>query len=322
MKVQITNKTDCESKYGIRSEPQLAFIKPGNAVEFNLFVKPYCTCKVDDPILIVSSDVKKSKEKTYQLHVIFETELTSLLDYDELKIDKKLGEGAFGIVFKGELRGNKVAIKQMKNMAGDSETIEEFEKEVMMLDKFRSDYIIHFYGAVFIPNKYCMVTEYAEYGSIQDSIHKYSKDKKPGHKLRIKFMIDAAKGIEYLHSNGILHRDIKPDNILIVSVNPNTLVNAKLTDFGSSRNVNMMMTNMTFTKGVGTPMYMAPEVLDQKKYKMPSDIFSFGVSLFEAYIWNTPYPIEKFKYPWDIAQFIGSGKRLEKPNKCQSGFIT
>ena len=80
-------------------------------------------------------------------------------------------------------------------------------------------------------------------------------------------MLDAAKGIQYLHENGILHRDIKPDNFLVISLDEN-LVNAKLTDFGSARNFNLLMTNMTFTKGVGTPKYMAPEILFKEKYSL------------------------------------------------------
>ena len=92
---------------------------------------------------------------------------------------------------------------------------------------------------------------------------------------RVKFMIDAAKGLKYLHDNGILHRDIKPDNFLVVSLDMNVKVNCKLTDFGSSRNINMLMTNMTFTKGIGSPSYMAPEILNREHYKKAADVYSF-----------------------------------------------
>ncbi|EKE37824.1 tyrosine kinase, putative [Entamoeba nuttalli P19] len=187
----------------------------------------------------------------------------------------------------------------------------EFEKEVMMLDKFRSDYIIHFYGAVFIPNKICMVTECAEYGSLQDVLIKKTENEIPMN-LRIKFMIDAAKGIEYLHSNGILHRDIKPDNILIVSLDNDIEVNCKLTDFGASRNINMMMTNMTFTKGIGSPKYMAPEVLNREHYKMPSDIYSFAVTMLQCFTWEDPFPKTQFKFAWDIADLVANGKRTNQ----------
>ena len=128
-------------------------------------------------------------------------------------------------------------------------------------------------------------------------------------------MIDVSKGIKYLHSNGIIHRDIKSDNVLVVSLNENDIC-AKLTDFGASRNINMLQTNMTFTNGIGTPIYMSPELLNKQKYKLPSDIFSYSILMYEIWIWNDPYPStdKRFKFPWGIADFITTGKRLEKPN--------
>ena len=163
--------------------------------------------------------------------------------------------------------------------------MEEFNKEVTMLDKFRCSYIIHFYGAVFIPNKICIVTEFATYGSLNDLIEQHEIINE---KIRIKILIDSAKGISYLHNNGILHRDIKPDNILIFDIEhyTNEFINSKLTDFGSSRNINTLMTNMTFSKGIGTPIYMSPEVLKQQHYKSPSDIYSFSITIYECIKWE------------------------------------
>ena len=117
-----------------------------------------------------------------------------------------------------------------------------------------------------------------------------------------------------LFRSGVLHRDIKPDNFLVISLEKGMNVNAKLTDFGSSRNINMMMTNMTFTKGIGTPKYMAPEILKKEYYKMSADIFSFGVTMYETIAWSEVYPKSdsEFKFPWKIAEFIVKGKRLSK----------
>ncbi|ELP89518.1 serine/threonine protein kinase HT1, putative [Entamoeba invadens IP1] len=182
-----------------------------------------------------------------------------------------------------------------------------------MLDKFRCEYIVHFYGAVFITTKVCMVTEYAPFGSLQDPM-KQKKSEEVVIKIRIKMMLDAAKGICYLHKNGILHGDIKPDNILVFSLDLSCtdVINAKLTDFGSARNVNLIMTNMTFTKGIGTPIYMAPEILQQENYRECADIYSFAITMFEVFGWCEAYPKEMFKFPWNIAEMVTSGKRLEK----------
>ncbi|EKE39900.1 tyrosine kinase, putative [Entamoeba nuttalli P19] len=261
--------------------------------------------------------MKKGTTIESNIKIKAETELSTRLDPDELKEEKKIGEGSFGIVYVGEFRGNKVAIKKMKESDKQQSSLDEFEKEVVMLDKFRSEYIIHFYGAVFIHNKICMVTEYAEYGSLSVLIKKRDISQ-VSMKLRIKFMLNAAKGISYLHSNGILHRDIKPDNFLVVSLDENEQVNCKLTDFGASRNINMMMTNMTFTKGIGTPVYMAPEILNKIRYKQSADIYSFAITMYECFGWCAAYPKSQFQFPWSIADFVTQGNRRTKAEAMTS----
>ncbi|ELP88716.1 tyrosine protein kinase, putative [Entamoeba invadens IP1] len=310
-KIQFTISSNI-TKFTICIDPEVVTLKSGYACEFSVYVKPLCSCKINSTIQLISKNLKTNKEMYNEISLVGATQQTTRIDYDELIEEKKLGEGSFGVVFKGIFRENVVAIKKMKNVLDDDKSMDEFEKEVAMLDKFRCEYIIHFYGAVFIPSKICMVTEFAQFGSLQDLMkHKTSED--IDIKMRIKFMIDAAKGISYLHKNGILHRDIKPDNILVFSLDFNYKVNAKLTDFGSSRNINTMMTNMTFTKGIGTPKYMAPEILNKEKYKKAADVYSLGVSLFECAIWEEPFPKIRFKFAWDIVDFVVSGKRLKKP---------
>ena len=109
------------------------------------------------------------------------------------------------------------------------------------------------------------------------------KRDEPFEEIKAKLMLDAAKRLAYLHANGILHRDIKPDNVLVFDLDEELAVNGKLTDFGSSRNINLLMTNMTFAKPFGTPVYMAPEVLNQEKYKKAADTSSFGVMMFVCF---------------------------------------
>ncbi|ELP89646.1 protein serine/threonine kinase, putative, partial [Entamoeba invadens IP1] len=307
VKVQFSVMEGCDH-YEIRTVPSLISLKRGEACEFEIFIKPSCSCKISEDIMLIALDIMTGVQMNERIHVETTTKNSTKLDYRELTEEKKLGEGSFGIVYKGKYLNKTVAIKKMKNTQATKEAIDEFDKEVSMLDKFRSEFVIHFYGACYIPSHICMVTEFAEHGSLADMIN---KEKEISLKMKVKIIWDGARGIKYLHENGILHRDIKPDNILVITMEENVKANGKLTDFGSSRNINMLMTNMTFTKGIGTPKYMAPEVLNKQHYKKSSDVFSLGVTMYEALVWGEVYPKNIFKFAWSIADFVTSGKRRE-----------
>ncbi|EKE41936.1 hypothetical protein ENUP19_0082G0082 [Entamoeba nuttalli] len=308
IKILFSLKEGTNDKFTLETNPSNLIIRKGVACPFKICIIPKCSCFIEEDLIIMVHELKTGKNQCINLRLIVKTQISTILDYDEVKEEEKIGEGGFGIVFKGKFRGNEVAIKKMKQVENKESSMFEFLKEVEMLDKFRSEYIVHFYGAVLIPTKVCMVTEFAKYGSVNDYKKKY-KEKPFNRKLKIKVLIDAAKGISYLHNNGIIHRDIKPDNLLLFSLEYPATINAKLTDFGSSRNINMMMTNMTFTKAVGTPIFMAPEILNRKHYKMPADIYSFAITMLEIITWKDSFPKELYPHPWDIANTVTSGKR-------------
>ena len=200
-------------------------------------------------------------------------------------------EKSIWVTYNGTFKGNYIVVNKMKEVGVSEASMDSFRKEVSMRDKSPCDFIFHFFGACFIPNHVMMVTEFAPCWLLADCIKKRAEPDEP---LKVKVMLDAAKGLAYLHLNGIMHRDIKTDNVLVFSLDEVLDDNGKLTDCGSSRNVNMLMTNMTFTKGVGSPTYMAPEVLN-KKCKKAADVFSFGVMLFECFKWGEANPKAQFK---------------------------
>ncbi|ELP95045.1 protein serine/threonine kinase, putative [Entamoeba invadens IP1] len=309
VKVQFTFKKNEDRKFKMRCKPSMVTLAGGRACEFDLYIKPLCTCKITDQMHVVMLEYKSGITLIEPLQIDANTQMSTRLDYDELNLEKQIGEGSFGVVFRGTFRNNQVAIKLLK-VQNDEDSMNEFIKEVSMLDKFRCEYIVHFFGAVFVPNKICMVTQFAEFGSLCDLIKKCRKNIKKS--LRYKFVTDMMRGVLYLHSNGIMHRDIKSDNFLVFSMNENLTVNCKLTDFGSSRNINLLKSNMTFTKGVGTPAFMAPEVLTQDRYTTKADVYSFAIVMYECLGWSMAYPKEQFVFPWDIAEFISKGQRLPK----------
>ncbi|ELP87477.1 protein serine/threonine kinase, putative [Entamoeba invadens IP1] len=311
VKIQVTQVAS--KKWDLKITPDMVFLRKNQAVNLCLEITPFCSTCIAHHILFSVISISTNESKEFTITTNIPVKKSNYLDPDDIKLHKKIGSGAFGDVFIGLFQKVQVAVKKMR--VGRDVRIErcdDFNKEIEMLDKIRSDYIIHFYGAVLGDEKE-IVLEYAKCGSLEKLIHKL--DKPVVLKLRVKFMLDAAKGILYLHNNGILHRDIKPGNFLVVTMDNNVPVNIKLTDFGSSKSINMLMTNMTFTCGIGTPIYMAPEILFKRKYKTPADIYSFAITMYSVMNWEEPYRKENFKYPWDVARFVTTGGRLAQTAK-------
>ena len=215
-------------------------------------------------------------------------------------------EKSIWFTYNGTFKGNYVVVNKMKEVGVSEASMDSFRTEVAMLDKFPCDFVFHFFGACFIPNHVTMVTEFVPYRSLADCIQKRPD---PDDRTKAKLMLDAARGISYLHGNGIPHQDVKPDNALVFSLDEVLTVNGELTNFGSLRNVHLIVTNMTFTKGIGSPVFIASEVIPKEdKNKKAADIFSFAITMFECMKWGEAYPKELFKFPWDVVTFVSSEK--------------
>eukprot|EP01090_Pellita_catalonica_P004894 TRINITY_DN14702_c0_g1_i1.p1 TRINITY_DN14702_c0_g1~~TRINITY_DN14702_c0_g1_i1.p1 ORF type:complete len:221 (-),score=27.71 TRINITY_DN14702_c0_g1_i1:244-906(-) len=120
-----------------------------------------------------------------------------------------------------------------------------------------------------------------------------------------------AHSINFLHLNGIIHRDIKPDNFLVISLSSAAPVSVKITDFGTARSTTSAEEAFSHTAGVGTPAFMAPEILDQKSYSQNVDVYGYALCLWMLATRDKPY--KDFKRQWDIPRFVTKGKRLPLP---------
>nr|XP_051677771.1 dual specificity mitogen-activated protein kinase kinase 5 isoform X5 [Oryctolagus cuniculus] len=140
--------------------------------------------------------------------------------------------------------------------------------------KCDSSYIIGFYGAFFVENRISICTEFMDGGSL-DVYRKI-----PEHVLG-RIAVAVVKGLTYLWSLKILHRDVKPSNMLV-----NTRGQVKLCDFG----VSTQLVNSIAKTYVGTNAYMAPERISGEQYGIHSDVWSLGISFMELALGRFPYP--------------------------------
>ncbi|GIL84380.1 hypothetical protein Vretimale_15974 [Volvox reticuliferus] len=193
------------------------------------------------------------------------------------------GKGAFGRVYEGMYGGERVAVKVMRDWgdlgAGGGACLEHirnsFAQEVEVLGRCRHPNVVRLLAACLTPPKLLLVMELME-TSLEKMVYNKNGDVLPLRTV-LYISLDIAKGLEYLHPT-ILHRDLKPGNVLINGPHSPRPV-AKLTDFGVSRLRNTVL--ITKHPEAGTPAYMAPETFDVKNYTLTHhvDMYSFGVLL-------------------------------------------
>ncbi|KAD7477840.1 hypothetical protein E3N88_00976 [Mikania micrantha] len=171
-----------------------------------------------------------------------------------------------------------VAIKRLFSRA-DEQGKQGFSTEIESLTRCKHSNIVSLLGFSREDHEMILVFEYAFNGSLSGYLGSSGKKINLTWAQRLQICLDIAHGIHYLHTNMIIHRDIKSENILL-----DENLKAKVTDFGLSKFHPMKQQASTiYTKTIaGTEVYMDPEYLTTSKYKRESDVYSFGVVLFEV----------------------------------------
>jgi len=201
---------------------------------------------------------------------------TALHDFYEM--GKEIGSGAYGKVYKARNRktGEIVAIKAVKKSRHDSEN-EYLEREVMILTAVNHPHVVRTTDIFDLDGKIYFAMEMLSGGELFDII---SEAKHFTEAQAAEVARQIMSGIAYLHDLGIVHRDLKPENILCKS-NKFPLI-IKLTDFGLSNIIPMEADDASnaLISFVGTPNYIAPELVSRKAYGPACDIFSAGCILY------------------------------------------
>lgn len=205
------------------------------------------------------------------------------------RLGKLLGQGAFGRVFLcyDADTGRELAVKQVQFDPDSPETSKEvsaLECEIQLLKNLFHERIVQYYGCLRDTHERTLsiFMEYMPGGSIKDQLKSYGALTE---NVTRKYTRQILEGVCYLHSNMIVHRDIKGANILRDSAG-----NVKLGDFGASRRLQTICLSGTGIKSVtGTPYWMSPEVISGEGYGRKADIWSIGCTVVEMLTQRPPW---------------------------------
>ena len=205
------------------------------------------------------------------------------------EIIEQVGVGGMSYVYKAfDAKKKKVvAIKILKEeLSIDDEFVRKFKSEALACKDIRQENVISAFDVVDEGNMHYIVMEYIE----GTTLNKYIKQKgKLSNEETINISLQVAKGIRAAHKKGIIHRDIKPQNIVI-----NNDGVAKITDFGIARAITSTTKNISV---IGTVHYISPEQVRNTKVDFRSDIYSFGCTMYEMITGEVPFEGEA---PLDI----------------------
>ncbi|KAJ8916666.1 hypothetical protein NQ315_000311 [Exocentrus adspersus] len=236
--------------------------------------------------------------------------------YKEVRFLEELGEGAFGKVYKGELKTKTgkifVAVKSLKENAS-AKTQADFQREIELISELKHPNIICLMGVVMKQEPMCMLFEYMSEGDLHEFLISNSPEegKCLTHDQFLDMAIQIAQGMEYLSGNHYVHRDLAARNCLVSK----DLV-VKISDFGLSRDMYSCDYYRVQSKSLLPVRWMPPESILYGKFTTESDVWSYGVVLWEIYSYGLqPY----YGYNnQEVINMIRSRKLLPCPDACPS----
>ncbi|XP_037604268.1 serine/threonine-protein kinase 36 [Sebastes umbrosus] len=191
-----------------------------------------------------------------------------------------VGEGSFGRVYKGRKRftGQVVALKFMPKVGRSEKEIKSLKREIDIMRGLQHPNIVQLFDSFETETEVVVVTEYAE-GQLFQILE--DDGNLPESQVR-EIACQLVSALYYLHSHRILHRDMKPQNILLGKSGV-----VKLCDFGFARA--MSVSTLVLTSIKGTPLYMSPELVEEKPYDHTADLWSLGCILYELHTGAPPF---------------------------------
>lgn len=227
-------------------------------------------------------------------------------DFEYSKRDL-VGHGAFAVVFRGRHRQKtdwEVAIKSI-NKKNLSKSQILLGKEIKILKELQHENIVALYDVQELPNSVFLVMEYCNGGDLADYLQ--AKGTLSEDTIRV-FLHQIAAAMRILHSKGVIHRDLKPQNILLSYANRRKSnvsgIRIKIADFGFAR---YLHSNTMAATLCGSPMYMAPEVIMSQHYDAKADLWSIGTVIYQCLVGKPPFQANS---PQDLRMFYEKNRSL------------
>jgi len=225
-----------------------------------------------------------------------------ILPLEDLKLGNVIGHGEFGDVLSGFYSGQKVAVKTLKNGISS-----EILVEARFMIGLHHRNLVELIGVVMEDSREVyMLTEFMANGNLVDFLRSRGRHQVDPSQL-IQFTQDVAEGMAYMESKNFVHRDLAARNILL-----DVDLIAKISDFGLAQVVNQPTKD--FMRGKFPIKWSAPEALRQSQFTNKSDVWSFGVLLWEIFSFGrVPYPRVPIQ---DVIKHIEKGYRMDPPESC------
>ncbi|XP_026444404.1 serine/threonine-protein kinase ATG1c-like isoform X2 [Papaver somniferum] len=198
-------------------------------------------------------------------------------------VGKQIGSGSFSFVWHGRHRvhGQEVAIKEIIMDRLSKKLQESLVSEIVILKNINHPNIIRLHDIIEVQGRIHLILEYCKGGDLSMHIQRKGKVTEATAKH---FMQQLAAGLQILRQNNVIHRDLKPQNLLLTTNGDQAVL--KIADFGFARSLQPRGLAETLC---GSPLYMAPEIMQFQKYDAKADLWSVGVILYQLVIGKTPF---------------------------------
>uniref|UniRef100_A0A3P8RPN1 Tyrosine-protein kinase n=1 Tax=Amphiprion percula TaxID=161767 RepID=A0A3P8RPN1_AMPPE len=224
-----------------------------------------------------------------------------LLDITKLTLGENIGEGEFGAVFEGDYMGQRVAVKTIKCDV----TAQAFLQETTVMTKLQHKNLVRLLGVILHKGLH-IVTELMTKGNLVNFLRTRGRSVVNSAQL-FQFALDVCEGMEYLESKKFVHRDLAARNVLVSDDGV-----AKVSDFGLTK-----VDSKASDKAKLPIKWTAPEALKKEKFSTKSDVWSYGVLLWEIFSYGRqPYPKMSLK---EVKDKVEAGYRMEAPEDCPPG---